>query len=146
MDQKSSDNAWAPSAMDIYNQQMEQNYKWQQFYQQPLSTAGLTSPEGHTLLPYPKPPFELTSSEVQQYGSAPDTTNPSGMLYRSGNENAMLLSSAAPQCGPPKGSCLPSVNKPDPRSFQVKPLYTPHVFQPSSGTKLPTAYNVTGMY
>ena len=132
--------------MDYKNQQ-QQNYAWQQFYQKNVpSDTGVTSPEGHTVLPYPEPPYVLTAAAMDEYGTAPAYLNPSGMLYRSGHENRVLLSASAPQCGPPNGRCLDEVAKPDPRALQVKPLYVPHVFQPSEGVTLPTVYNVVGMY
>jgi len=135
------------SGMDLYNQQMTQNSAWQQYYQKDIpQDTGITSPEGHTVLPFPEPPYVLTAAEMDKYGTAPAYLNPSGMLYRSGSENRVLLSASAPQCGPPNGRCLPPIHKPDPRALQVKPLYKQSTFRPKEGTQLPTAYNVVGMY
>lgn len=120
---------------------MSKNYTWQQAYQSKLD-LGISSPEGHTVLPFQEPPFVLTAAAMDKYGSVPNTINPSGMLYRSGTENRYLLSSSAPKCD----GCLNMAEKPDPRVFQVKPLYTAHTFKASDNAPLPNAYNVTGMY
>ncbi len=139
----SYENQTDASGMDLYKHQMKQNYAWQQFYHKNVpADTGVTSPEGHTVLPYPEPPYVLTAAAMQEFGTAPDYLNPSGMLYRSGSENRVLLSSSAPQCG----HCLDDTHKPDPRARQVKPLYKPHVFRPDQGVTLPTVYNVVGMY
>ena len=131
------------SGMDLYKQQMNQNYSWQQFYHKNVpADTGVTSPEGHTVLPHPEPPYVLTAAAMQEFGTVPNTINPSGMLYRSGSENRALLSATASQCG----QCVDATHKPDPRALQVKPLYKQHVFRPDQGVTLPTVYNVVGMY
>lgn len=98
--------------------------------------TGITSPEGHQLLPMP--PYVLTSSQLQA-GTAPLSQNPAASLYSMGSENQILMASSAPSCDT---GCLP-INKPDPRVRQVKPLYKPFIF---TGKDLPTTYNVVGMY
>ena len=128
--------------MDQYKQDMKQNYAWQQFYQQGIQDTGVTSPEGHSVLAQPQPPYILRASAAQE-GVAPVTNNPAAMLYSSGNQNLVLNASGDSGC---ESGCVQEVHKPDPRVRQVKPLYQPHVFKGTSGSTLPTVYNVVGMY
>nr|QBK87171.1 MAG: hypothetical protein LCMAC201_00730 [Marseillevirus LCMAC201] len=129
--------------MDAYKSQMNQNYEWQQFYKLDIpQDTGVTSPEGYTVGPDPGPPYVLKAAAMQE-GAAPLSTNPSAALYSSGQQNLVLLHSTAPSCDT---GCVASVNKPDPRVFQVKPLYQPSVFKAPAGYVLPTTYNVVGMY
>lgn len=115
---------------------------FQQYSMNRINDHGITSPEGHTVLPHPDLPYVLTAAQLQQ-GTAPVLDNPAAMLYTSGLENHVLMASTAQHC---EAGCLASSNKPDPRVFQVKPLYQQSVFRSSNGAPLPTAYNVTGMY
>lgn len=129
--------------MDPYKQAMKQNYEWQQFYLQgTVQDNGVTSPEGYTLAADPQPPYVLTQQLLTASGApgAPLYTNPSAMLYRSGNQNTVLYNSSTSDCS---SGCIASVVKPDPRVHQVKPLYKASHF---TGKNLPTAYNVVGMY
>lgn len=114
--------------------------QWQSRYNRNLpNDLGVTSPEGYNIYADPTTPYVLTASQLAQ-GAAPLYLNPAAALYTSGRENTMLLSSSNPTCD---SGCVASVHKPDPRVFQVKPLYTPSSYNP---TGLPTAYNVVGMY
>lgn len=117
-------------------------YAWQQFYQQGIQDKGITSSEGYNILANPEPPYILTTADVQS-GAAPVTYNPAAMLYSSGNQNLVLMASGDQKCNT---GCLDVVHKPDPRVYQVKPLYEPSVFKATPGYQLPTAYNVVGMY
>jgi len=87
-------------------------------------------------------PYVLTSTALAE-GAAPLYTNPAAALYSSGDRNQVLLSSNTAQCDT---GCLVNTTKPDPRVFQVKPLYQPYVYKAAPGQQLPTAYNVVGMY
>ena len=129
--------------MDQYKQAMQQNYAWQQFYQRdrPQDT-GITSPEGYNILSDPQVPYVLTAAALG-LDTAPVNYNPAAMLYTSGGNNMLLKASGTDMCDP---GCVEIINKSDPRVFQVKPLYQPHVFKASAGTVLPTSYNVQGMY
>lgn len=129
--------------MDSYKQAMQQNYSWQQMYQKGVvSDTGITSGEGYNILASPQAPYVLTAAAVAQ-GAAPLYLNPSAALYSTGDQNRVLLSASLPQCDT---GCVSSVDKPDPRVFQVKPLYSASVFKANDGSTLPTAYNVVGMY
>lgn len=120
---------------------MSQNMnQWQRVYNSNVpNDTGITSPEGYNIYADPTTPYVLTSSQLAQ-GAAPLYLNPAASLYTSGNENTMLLSSSVPTCDT---GCVASVHKPDPRVFQVKPLYKASSY---SAVGLPTAYNVVGMY
>ena len=131
------------NANDAYKQAMKQNYEWQKVYLQNVpQDTGITSPEGYNVYPDPRVPYVLESSALQK-GAVPSYTNPAAMLYRSGDRNVMLLGAHTNQCDT---GCVVPITKPDPRVFQVKPLYQPHIFKPAKGQTLPTAYNVVGMY
>jgi hypothetical protein len=100
--------------------------------------TGIATPVSYTVGPNPGPPYILNAIAGQS-GSASLSTNPAADLYSSGQQNLVLLSATSNSCS---AGCLP-IEKPDPRVFQVKPLYMPSVF---SGKNFPTSYNVTGMY
>ena len=104
----------------------------------PLDT-GITSPEGYSIFPDPGPPYILRASQFSS-GTSPLYRNPTAQLYSQGSENQVLKAASDPQCST---GCLSGINNPDPRVFQVKPLYSPYAFK---GTNLPTSYNVVGMY
>nr|QBK87796.1 MAG: hypothetical protein LCMAC202_01320 [Marseillevirus LCMAC202] len=129
--------------MDAYKSQTKQNYEWQKFYQIDIpQDTGVTSPEGYTVGPDPGPPYVLKAVAMQK-GAAPLYTNPAAALYTSGQQNLVLLSASTSTCNT---GCIAPIAKPDPRVFQVKPLYQPSVFKPPKGYVLPTSYNVVGMY
>ena len=102
------------------------------------SSTGIATPASYTVGPDPGPPYILTAI-AGQAGTSPLSTNPAANLYSSGQQNMVLRSASSNTCNT---GCL-SIQKPDPRVLQVKPLYVPTVF---SGQYLPTSYNVTGMY
>jgi hypothetical protein len=129
--------------MDQYKRDMKQNYGWQQFYTSSVpNDTGVVSPEGYNLLASPEPPYILTAAEAG-HDTAPVSYNPAAMLYSTGKQNLVLMASGTNQCDT---GCVSAVHKPDPRVFQVKPLYKPTVFKAANGGALPTANNVTGMY
>lgn len=129
--------------MDQYKQTATQNYNWQQFYtRDTIHDTGIVSPEGYNIHASPQAPYVLTAGQVGG-NAVPDTYNPAGMLYQNRNQNRLLFSSSTDKCD---GGCVVSVAKPDPRVFQVKPLYSASVFKGSAGNLLPTPYNTVGMY
>ena len=129
--------------MDAYKQAMSQNYEWQKLYQKDVPTdTGITSGEGYNIHADPAPPYILTAAALQE-GTSPLYTNPAAYLYTSGHQNRVLLSASQSICD---SGCVVPVKKPDPRVFQVKPLYQPYVFSAPEGHAFPTAYNVVGMY
>lgn len=115
---------------------------WQQKYLQSVNTleTGIVQPKSHSMTPEPSIPYLLNVSNTNEHSGL--YTNPAASLYSQGHENQVLLSSSSKACD----GCLGSLEKPDPRVHQTKPLYKASIFTASEGQVLPTASNVTGMY
>lgn len=120
----------------------KQDYDWQQAYNSGIQDTGVTTPDSYNIHASPQSPYVLTAAMIGDDG-VPYTYNPAGMLYASGGQNTVLLSAANDRCDT---GCVTSVRKPDPRVFQVKPLYAPSVFKSANDAPLPNPYNVVGMY
>lgn len=124
-----------------YKQQLANNAVWEAKYKYVVDTIGVNSPEGYNVLPDSGMPKLL--SAMAKPGEVPVSTNPAAELYISGLQRQLLMSSASTECST---GCIGAVNKPDPRSREVKPLYDPTIFSAPQGNQLPNPYNVTGMY
>lgn len=112
------------------------NPTFAKYYQQFPQDTGITSPKGYTLGADPEIPYVFRAD--MQAGGVPLYTNPAGALYASGLQNLTLTAPTAEKC---ETGCLANY-KPDPRVFQVKPLYAPTIY---NGPE-PTAYTALGMY